>query len=293
MSTTSLSDVSGSTWSPLVISLFGAICTIFLFLIFYSILKKQCSLFHAPPFRDRSLTRLLNGNHPTEDFPIHFQSHGLDPAILYSLPTIQFRNYDNEKGQSSADCAVCLGEFEEGEWLRLLPSCAHIFHVSCVDTWFQTHSNCPLCRTDVVNDISSRHDYSVSMSTLMETLRREDAYRETSYTYHVQESELMQNPLVCWTPPRSMVSPVSQVSSAIANNHQNPDCPQTHCHNLREGSSSRNGYYNNHNAQWWIPQFELKYSTTTRARNMNSDKFVLLWAIFLITNQRRKNTSAN
>lgn len=143
------------------------------------------------PFRERSLTRLLNDNNPADDPPLHFQSHGLDSAILRFLPTIQFRNSDTEKGQRSANCAVCLGEFEEGEWLRLLPNCAHIFHVSCVDTWFRTHTTCPLCRSDVLHDFNSEQEFSVSMFTWMETLRREDSYRETPHGYHVQGPEIM------------------------------------------------------------------------------------------------------
>lgn len=73
------------------------------------------------------------------------------------------------------DCAVCLGEFEEGEWLKNLPNCTHTFHVSCIDTWFQSHSNFPLCRAHIY-DFTIRHEYSsVSVHTLQETLRREDS----------------------------------------------------------------------------------------------------------------------
>lgn len=45
-------------------------------------------------------------------------------------------------------CAVCLGEFEEGEELRTLPECLHSFHVSCIDMWLFSHPNCPICRAD-------------------------------------------------------------------------------------------------------------------------------------------------
>lgn len=47
-------------------------------------------------------------------------------------------------------CTVCLGEFHDGELLRLLPKCGHAFHVSCIDTWLRAHANCPLCRAVVV-----------------------------------------------------------------------------------------------------------------------------------------------
>jgi Ring finger domain len=49
-----------------------------------------------------------------------------------------------------AGCTVCLGDFHDGELLRLLPNCGHAFHVSCIDTWLRAHANCPLCRAAVV-----------------------------------------------------------------------------------------------------------------------------------------------
>ncbi|KAL9351671.1 hypothetical protein Peur_054351 [Populus x canadensis] len=41
-----------------------------------------------------------------------------------------------------------LSGFEEGEELRTLPECLHSYHVACIDMWFYSHSNCPICRTD-------------------------------------------------------------------------------------------------------------------------------------------------
>ncbi|GAB2226112.1 hypothetical protein Droror1_Dr00021903 [Drosera rotundifolia] len=48
------------------------------------------------------------------------------------------------------ECAVCLNEFENGETLRLLPKCSHGFHPECIDAWLFGHSNCPVCRSDLV-----------------------------------------------------------------------------------------------------------------------------------------------
>lgn len=43
-------------------------------------------------------------------------------------------------------CAVCLAEFRDGETLRLLPRCGHMFHRDCIDTWLRVQGNCPLRR---------------------------------------------------------------------------------------------------------------------------------------------------
>ncbi|TQD85191.1 hypothetical protein C1H46_029279 [Malus baccata] len=45
-------------------------------------------------------------------------------------------------------CAVCLGEFKEGEYFRTLPECSHSFHVQCIDMWLYSQPSCPVCRAN-------------------------------------------------------------------------------------------------------------------------------------------------
>ncbi|XLT05287.1 hypothetical protein HN51_044036 [Arachis hypogaea] len=43
----------------------------------------------------------------------------------------QFKvNEGGEHKEINTGCAICLGEFEEGEWLKHLPNCSHGFHGS-------------------------------------------------------------------------------------------------------------------------------------------------------------------
>lgn len=74
---------------------------------------------------------------------------GLDPAILAAVPVVVFRP---EKFPGGLECAVCLSELLVGEKTRFLPKCSHGFHVDCIDTWFQSHSTCPICRNPVDGD---------------------------------------------------------------------------------------------------------------------------------------------
>jgi hypothetical protein len=62
------------------------------------------------------------------------------PAIKYD-PS----NSDHVKFDS---CTVCQSDFVTNDDVRLLP-CEHIFHVGCIDPWFERSSVCPTCRFDV------------------------------------------------------------------------------------------------------------------------------------------------
>ncbi|KAL5569632.1 hypothetical protein UlMin_026207 [Ulmus minor] len=53
------------------------------------------------------------------------------------------------------DCTICLGEFENGDKVRVLPKCCHGFHVRCIDPWLASHSSCPTCRQSLLEQPGS------------------------------------------------------------------------------------------------------------------------------------------
>lgn len=69
------------------------------------------------------------------------------PILLYSQNNIQLAKIDQ------SECVICLGELEEGDKVRSLPNCGHVFHVPCIDDWFLAHTNCPICRAPIVASI--------------------------------------------------------------------------------------------------------------------------------------------
>ncbi|XP_021643455.2 RING-H2 finger protein ATL16-like [Hevea brasiliensis] len=179
-------------WNPYVIGPVVAVCTFIVMFSYYRILKRLCCSLNTLTFsRNRFQMRRI-GENSLGDSSLQYYSHGLESAIMCSLPISQFKKEKEEESRTSnSECAVCLGEFEEGEWLKHLPICAHVFHVACIDTWFQTRSNCPLCRSQVY-DLS--HEYSISMSILLETLRREDFLHERAKHYQILRPEILGNP---------------------------------------------------------------------------------------------------
>ncbi|XP_020587800.1 RING-H2 finger protein ATL2-like [Phalaenopsis equestris] len=72
---------------------------------------------------------------------------GLDAAAIEKLPTFPYRRPE-DGGGGSPECAVCLSAAEEGEMVRMLPQCKHLFHVGCIDMWLYSHSTCPVCRAE-------------------------------------------------------------------------------------------------------------------------------------------------
>jgi E3 ubiquitin-protein ligase ATL41 len=74
---------------------------------------------------------------------------GLDPAAIAALPTTLYRNDAAEAGAGTDECTICLGAVQDGEVVRALPACGHVFHVPCVDTWLASSSSCPVCRAEV------------------------------------------------------------------------------------------------------------------------------------------------
>ncbi|PNT77298.1 E3 ubiquitin-protein ligase Os03g0188200-like [Brachypodium distachyon] len=78
---------------------------------------------------------------------------GLGTAAMEALPVLTYARARAVKaGRGALECAVCLAEFtDDGEKLRLLPGCCHVFHAACIDVWLAAHATCPVCRADLAD----------------------------------------------------------------------------------------------------------------------------------------------
>lgn len=87
----------------------------------------------------------------TFDGPHVWSPYGLDESVIKTIPfSLYTANTKYELEDSRRDCAVCLFEFEDDDYVRTLPVCSHTFHVDCIDAWLRSHANCPLCRSGVL-----------------------------------------------------------------------------------------------------------------------------------------------
>ncbi|XP_073292571.1 uncharacterized protein [Primulina huaijiensis] len=80
----------------------------------------------------------------------YIRTVGLEPSVIRKIAIVKYKKGDGLV--EGTDCAVCLNEFQEDETLRLLPKCSHAFHIPCIDTWLNSHTNCPVCRAGIVNN---------------------------------------------------------------------------------------------------------------------------------------------
>ncbi|XP_062156868.1 RING-H2 finger protein ATL66 [Alnus glutinosa] len=74
------------------------------------------------------------------------RSRGLDPLTIKTLPIALHRSSEAPNSREQAECCICLGVFEDGDKVKVLPLCRHCYHPECVDRWLSVHSSCPLCR---------------------------------------------------------------------------------------------------------------------------------------------------
>ncbi|GKU97949.1 hypothetical protein SLEP1_g11019 [Rubroshorea leprosula] len=115
------------------------------------------------------------------DHPIwYIRTVGLQPSVISSIAVFKYKKGDGLV--EGTECSVCLSEFQEDENLRLLPKCNHAFHLPCIDTWFRSHTNCPLCRAPIVSNTAA--------SSLPEVNGEESIAVEESRMGVLEESEV-------------------------------------------------------------------------------------------------------
>lgn len=147
-------------FTPPLIAMVAIVATAFLLITYSRLLFRKFLHFRAKFRRYRRRRRFITSYNPssagdnTVDSPPYISDHidnyqifspyGLDDTTIKTIPLTIYTRKSN-----SHECAVCLLEFEESEYIRTLPVCNHTFHVDCIDIWLRSHANCPLCRTGI------------------------------------------------------------------------------------------------------------------------------------------------
>lgn len=132
--------------SPSMTIITVALVCFFAFLAFFSIYLRKCARLRIAAAAAAADTTLP----PAAAVPDRPRRRGLDRAVIETFPVLAYSAVKGLKiGKGELECAVCLSEFEGHETLRLLPTCNHVFHADCIDTWLTSRVTCPVCRTKV------------------------------------------------------------------------------------------------------------------------------------------------
>lgn len=76
-------------------------------------------------------------------------------------------------------CPIGLDDFEEGESIKQIVECGHIFKPDHLLTWFTRHTKCPLCRCDLSSNAErSQSDISLNFTTGADNMTADDIERE-------------------------------------------------------------------------------------------------------------------
>ncbi len=119
---------------------------LFLFIVFIMIIKILISCCATGPLSPGRTNQISNFT-SVDQHSINTIELGLDEATLRNYPKLMYAQAKLHKGNSTSSCcSICLADYKDTDMLRLLPDCGHLFHVKCVDPWFQQHPTCPVCR---------------------------------------------------------------------------------------------------------------------------------------------------
>ncbi|XP_058104765.1 putative RING-H2 finger protein ATL35 [Magnolia sinica] len=108
--------------------------------------------------------------------------NGLEPAVVAGFPTMKF-NSNAFHSREDAQCSICLGEYQEKEILRIMPTCGHTFHLTCIDTWLHKQSTCPVCRLSLQDSVEAKHMISPMFNTIRQLVDSSEVVTDHSYRW--------------------------------------------------------------------------------------------------------------
>uniref|UniRef100_A0A6C0HT30 RING-type domain-containing protein n=1 Tax=viral metagenome TaxID=1070528 RepID=A0A6C0HT30_9ZZZZ len=94
---------------------------------------------YRPTIRSQDATTLRNFFQNVLIRPTREQINNATELITYNA------NLEN----ISQTCPITLDEFQDGDIIRQIKHCRHVFHERSIQNWFRTNVRCPVCRYDI------------------------------------------------------------------------------------------------------------------------------------------------
>lgn len=94
------------------------------------------------------------------NLPIDFENVVVAPTQEQIANASEIVTYTSDMSSNySTRCPITLEDFQEGENVRRIHHCNHIFGTTAFDNWFERNVRCPVCRFDI-RDHSNNDDIS-------------------------------------------------------------------------------------------------------------------------------------
>lgn len=112
----------------------------------------------------------------TITFPVDFNTFS-NPVLVTPTQEQITREVESYMSPSIQQCSICQDDISsDGVRLHV---CHHVFHRSCIQTWFGASVRCPVCRRDIREDpVSQTSSASTEISSHMENQLEEEDIEE-------------------------------------------------------------------------------------------------------------------
>lgn len=82
------------------------------------------------------------------------QNNGLPEEYRNKLPKAKYKEAKTDDDENSFMCTICQEEYSDEIEVICLP-CTHLFHEKCINGWLNKSVECPNCRSNIINDITT------------------------------------------------------------------------------------------------------------------------------------------
>lgn len=150
MTVASASWINGTANQPSVMSMAFVIFVSLSFCIIVVAVKRFFQRRQLRQFRQQRVQQLSQG----ESGPgATRRVSGTPEDVIARIPIVKFDDEVRESVVSEGQeptCSICLDEYINGDELRRLSVCKHMFHRECADLWLRGSHTCPNCRASVL-----------------------------------------------------------------------------------------------------------------------------------------------
>ncbi len=78
-------------------------------------------------------------------------------------------------------CTICQVNLADGERIRAIQKCQHLYHADCLEPWLRNHTTCPVCRVDVFPPGEDENAYNATLINIWTLIQAQVNRIQTEY----------------------------------------------------------------------------------------------------------------